>query len=114
MSYNSLKAVCSLIIYYQSSSYSNYIKYKIHTADNKIYILNYPVLQPISRAHSFPRPTKLRAEPQNLGFCAELSHGIFTVEFVFFPRNAAEFDVFHSNNYFFTENDLKVALLQVC
>src|SRR6218665_1933305 len=27
------------------------------------------------------------------------------------PRN---FDVFHSNNYFFTENDLKVALLQVC
>jgi len=38
----------------------------------------------------------------------------FTAEFVFLPRNAAEFDVFHSNNYFFTENDLKVALLQVC
>ena len=29
-------------------------------------------------------------------------------------RPAAEFYVFHSNNYFFTENDLKVALLQVC
>ena len=41
----------------------------------------------------------------------------FTTEFVFFRGIrlfAPEFDVFHSNNYFFTENDLKVALLQVC
>ena len=45
--------------------------------------------------------------------------GFFSAEFE--PRNlprvlsfAAEFDVFHSNNYFFKENDLKVALLQVC
>src|SRR6218665_983651 len=33
---------------------------------------------------------------------AKLGHGIRLF--------AAEFDVFHSNNYFFTENDLKVAL----
>src|SRR6218665_3800517 len=35
-------------------------------------------------------------------FTAELGHGIRLF--------AAEFDVFHSNNYIFTENDLKVAL----
>src|SRR6218665_1115622 len=38
--------------------------------------------------------------PRN--WAAELGHGIRLF--------AAEFDVFHSNNYFFTENDLKVAL----
>ena len=61
----------------------------------------------IIRAHSFTRPAEFRAEPRNLGFPRNL-----TTEF-FFQRNAAEFDVFHSNNYFFTENYLKVALLQV-
>src|SRR6218665_3812406 len=35
-------------------------------------------------------------------FTAELGHGIRLF--------AAEFDVFHSNNYFFTKKDLKVAL----
>ena len=50
----------------------------------------------ISRAHSFPQPTEFR----------RIYRG--------FRLFSAEFDVFHSNNYFFTENDLKVALLQVC
>ena len=57
----------------------------------------------ISRAHSFFR------EPRNFEpsrgiwvFTAELGHGIRLF--------AAEFDVFHSNNYFFTKKDLKVAL----
>src|SRR6218665_574260 len=63
----------------------------------------------ISRAHSFPRATEFRAEPRNFGFC----RGIEPRNSSFLPRNAAEFDVFHSNNYFFTENDLKVALVQV-
>ena len=58
------------------------------------------------RAHSFPRAAEFRGI---WVFAAE-----FTAEFVFLPRNTAEFDVFHSNNYFFTENDLKVALSQVC
>ena len=47
--------------------------------------------------------------------------GIWVFSAVFEPRNSrgirlfsTDFDVFHSNNYFFTENDLKVALLQVC
>ena|SRR6218665_3193513 len=57
-----------------------------------------------SRAHSFPRPAEFGFLPRNL------SCEIFRVIRLF----AAEFDVFHSNNYFFTENDLKVALLQVC
>src|SRR6218665_3076167 len=68
----------------------------------------------MSRAHSFPRPAEF---PRNLGFLLRnLSRGInrgirlFPRYFVF----PAEFDVFHSHNYFFTENDLKVALLQVC
>src|SRR6218665_1915477 len=61
----------------------------------------------VCRAHSLPRPAEFRAEPRNLGllprnWAAELGHGIRLF--------AAEFDVFHSNNYFFTENDLKVAL----
>src|SRR6218665_393913 len=65
------------------------------------------------RAHSFPGAAEFRAEPRNLGFFPRvLSRGI-TAGFVL-PRNPAEFHVFHSNNYFFTENDLKVALLQVC
>src|SRR6218665_2355048 len=76
-----------------------------------IYIYIYIYIQRrgllICRAHSFPRPPEFRAEPRNLGFlprnwAAELGHGIRLF--------AAEFDVFHSNNYFFTENDLKVAL----
>jgi len=56
---------------------------------------------------SFPRPVECR--------------GIWIFSAEFEPWNfrgirlfAAEFDVFHSNNYFFAENDLKVALLQVC
>src|SRR6218665_1110909 len=65
------------------------------------------------RAHSFPWPAEFRAEPRNLGFSAEFEPRNLTAEFIIFPRNAAEFDVFHSNNYFFTENDLKVAPLQV-
>src|SRR6218665_3760538 len=63
----------------------------------------------ITRAHSFRGPRNF--EP-NRGILdsAEFNRGIrlFTAEY------PAEFDVFHSNNYFFTENDLKVALLQVC
>src|SRR6218665_1213363 len=51
----------------------------------------------ITRAHSLP----WNNEPRNSSF----SSGIRLF--------AAEFDVFYSNNYFFTENDLKVALLQV-
>ena len=66
-------------------------------------------------------PTVFRG-PRNF----EPSRGIWVFAAEFEPRNlsrginrgirlfAAEFDVFHSNNYFFTENDLKVALLQVC
>ena len=60
----------------------------------------------INRAHSFPRAAEFRAEPRNLGFTADFGRGIRLF--------AAEFDIFHSNNYFFTENNLKVALLQVC
>src|SRR6218665_3676846 len=76
-----------------------------------IYIYIYIYIQRrgllICRAHSFLRTAEFRAEPRNLGFyrgiwAAELGHGIRLF--------AAEFDVFHSNNYFFTENDLKVAL----
>jgi len=66
-----------------------------------------------TKAHSFPRAAEFRAEPRNLGFYRGIELRNFTTEFAFFPRNAAEFDVFHSSNYFFTENDLKVALLQV-
>ena len=58
----------------------------------------------ITRAHSFPR------NPAEFGFFPRI------FEPRNFPRNSSfcqEFDVFHSNNYFFTENDLKVALLQV-
>src|SRR6218665_2095981 len=57
----------------------------------------------IIRAHSFRVPRPFRV---TLG----LYRGILGAEFVF----PVEFDVFHSTNYFFTENDLKVALLQVC
>src|SRR6218665_667586 len=42
-------------------------------------------------------------EPRNLSAEFVVSRGI--------PRNLR---FFHSNSYFFTENDLKVALLQVC
>src|SRR6218665_1510194 len=38
----------------------------------------------------------------------------FNVEFNAVFVKSAEFDVFHSNNYFFTQNDLKLTLLQVC
>jgi len=63
-----------------------------------------------TRAHSFPRAAEFRAEPRDFGFlprdwAAEFHCGISS-----FPRY---FDVFHSNNYFLTEIDLKVALLQV-
>ena len=61
----------------------------------------------MTRAHSFP--------------CSAVNRGICVFSAVVDPRNlppnssfSAEFDVFHSNNYFSTENDLKVALLQVC
>ena len=64
------------------------------------------------RAHSFPRPAEFRAEPRNLGFYHGIEPQNLTADLL--QRIAAEFDVFHSNNYFFTENDLKVALLQVC
>src|SRR6218665_2471663 len=57
----------------------------------------------ISRAHSFPRPTECRR-------IWVFFRGIYGG----FRLFSVEFDVFHSNNYFFTENDLKVALLQVC
>ena len=46
---------------------------------------------------------EFRAEPGNLP-----RNSSFTAAYT------AEFDIFHSNNYFFTENDLKVARLQVC
>jgi len=61
----------------------------------------------MNRVHSFPQATEIR--------------GIWVFAADFEPRDhrgirlfPAEFDVFHSNNYFFIENDLKVALLQVC
>jgi len=57
----------------------------------------------MSRAHSFPRTRNFAPAPRN-----------FNAEFVFLPQKSAEFDVFHSNNYFFRENDLKVARVQVC
>ena len=66
----------------------------------------------ICRAHSFPRNAAefgffaAEFEPRNLPRNSSFCRGIRPF--------AAEFDVFHSNNYFFTENDLKVALLQVC
>src|SRR6218665_1022364 len=68
----------------------------------------------MSRAHRFSRPAECRGiwvfsaelEPWNLPRNSSFCCGIRLF--------AAEFDVFHSNNYFFTENDLKVALLQVC
>src|SRR6218665_2181803 len=67
------------------------------------------------RAHSLPPGAEFPAEPRNLGlFPRNLSGGIHHGIRLFFRGNSAEFDVFHSNNYFFTENDLKVALLQVC
>src|SRR6218665_2395524 len=56
----------------------------------------------ICRAHSFPRPRNFEPSGGIWVFTAELGHGIRLF--------AAEFDVFHSNNNFFTENDLKVAL----
>src|SRR6218665_2314919 len=63
-----------------------------------------------------------------LGPTVSAARGISSraAEFGFLPRSlnrgiyreirlfTAEFDVFHSNSYFLTENDLKVALLQVC
>src|SRR6218665_565950 len=63
----------------------------------------------INGAHSFRRPAEFRAEPRNLGFCRGINRGINRG-----IRFSAEFDIFHSNNYFSTENDLKIALLQVC
>src|SRR6218665_2265031 len=79
---------------------------RLNVRCNVISNLN-PFFQPVKqllicRAHSFPRP---RNTAEFMFLPAEL-----TAEFVF-PRS---FDVFHSNNYFFTENDLKVDLLQVC
>ena len=62
------------------------------------------------RAHSFPRPAEFRADRVIWGFFRGIEPRNNTVEFFF----SADLDVFHSNNYFFTENDLKVALLQVC
>src|SRR6218665_1284461 len=76
-----------------------------------IYIYIYIYIQRrgllICRAHSFPRFRGISSRAAEFGilprnWAAELGHGIRL-----FP---AEFDVFHSNNYFFTENDLKVAL----
>ena len=59
------------------------------------------------RAQSF----RARGVPQNLGLTPrDLGRGN-TADFRLFT---AEFDVFHSNNYIFTENYFKVALLQVC
>ena len=60
----------------------------------------------ISRAHSFPEFREIWV------FRGMLSRGIWRGIRLF----TTEFDAFHSNNYFFTENDLKVglALLQVC
>ena len=59
----------------------------------------------ICRAHSFQRLAEFRAEPRNLGFSAVLSRGIlFSAVLTFFIRTTISF----------TENDLKVALLQVC
>src|SRR6218665_962397 len=60
------------------------------------------------------------SEPRNLGFFRRIEPRNFTVEFVFFPRNLTFFHGMHRNLTFFirttifTENDLKVALLQVC
>src|SRR6218665_3667134 len=68
----------------------------------------------ITKAHSFPRPAEFRAKPRNLGFGRGIEPRNFTVEFVLLPWNAAEFDVFLSNNYFFTENDLKNSMLPPC
>ena len=60
-----------------------------------------------TRAHSFRGAAE---KPAVLGFFPRyLNRGILPRYFY-----TAEFDVFHSNNYFFTENDLKVVLLQVC
>src|SRR6218665_2195488 len=73
---------------------------------------SYPWKCVIIRAHSFPRPAEFLAKPWNLGFFRGIEPRNLTAEFVFLTWNAAEFDVFLSNNYFFTENDLKVALLQ--
>src|SRR6218665_1813316 len=79
----------------QSQSHKH-IQSHTHTHTNTNTVTHtYKVYRLINRAHSFPRPAEF---------------------FGFLPRNfsreirlfAAEFDVFHSNNYFFTENDLKV------
>jgi len=54
----------------------------------------------MTKAHSFPRSAELRADPRNLDFFRGIEPQNITAEFVFLPRNAVEFDVFHSNNYF--------------
>ena len=67
----------------------------------------------ISRANSFPLTAIFRVA-RGIWF---FSGGLITAEYyrgIRLSAESAEFDVFHSNNYFFTENDLKVALLQVC
>src|SRR6218665_2456347 len=64
----------------------------------------------ITRAH-FSAARGISSRAAEFGFLPRnLSRGIHRG----IRLNAAEFDVFHSNNYFFTENDLKVAPLQVC
>ena len=69
----------------------------------------------IGRAHSFvPRAAEFRADPRIWVFPAEFLPRNSPRNSSFCRGNPAGFDVFHSNSYFFTENDLKVALLQVC
>jgi len=68
----------------------------------------------ITRAHSFRGTRNFEPSRGIWVFPADFEPRNLTAEFVFFRGNPAEFDVFHSNSYFFTENDLKVALLQVC
>ena len=100
-------------VYKQIRKYDYSQAYIIQTNTYSFIYLFRPYLFIISRAHRFPRAAELRAEPLNLGYCRGIEPRNL-LRNSSFSRRGAEFDVFHSNNYFFTENDLKVALLQLC
>jgi len=67
----------------------------------------------ITRAHSFLRTVEFRAQLWNLGFYSGIEPRNFAAEFVFFRGIARNLTLFIRTT-FFTENYLKVALLQVC
>src|SRR6218665_2112911 len=96
----------------------NHIFWILHHAVAKISLVSTLRQRPFSLSSLGPTVSAGRgisSRAAEFGFFSALRRipRILSAEFVFFTRHAAEFDVFHSNNYFFTENYLKVALLQV-